>query len=170
MENLHYLHYYDGLSFQRLIYHDRWLILCIEAASYCKSFGVKDIGYSELRSICSDRLRGFTKGTLNLSSGSFNTALKTALRKGFVKVEKKTGAKKRVPQQTQTRKKTRIIPRVSLIEKELESRKREDAASREMRLRFLGPDDTGTRNRSPPRESVAVSEGIGVVVTRAPRI
>jgi hypothetical protein len=149
MENLHFLQYYTGLSFQRVVHHDRWLILCIEAASYCKSSGEEYIGYNRLRSICSDRLRGFTKGEFNLSSGSFNTALKRAIREGLVKQEKKAGEKAN---------ETHIFPRTSLIEKELESRKSEDSASRGKRLKFLGPDDTVTQNRSPSRESVTVSD------------
>jgi hypothetical protein len=83
--------------------------------------------------------------------------LKAALRKGLIKVKKKAGEKAN---------ETRIVPRISLIEKELESRKREDSASQ--RIRFVGPEDTITRNRSPPRDSVTISDSVDRVVTPGP--
>lgn len=162
MENLEYLQYYDGLSLPRLLYYDRWLIPCIEAASYCKSPGVKYIRYNQLRSICSERLRGFTKGEFNLSSGSFNSDLDKAIRKGFVKKEKvERGASKKGYE-------SRITPKTAKFEKFLIIRKREDLDSRNTKLRKVDPDTTLQRHKRIDNELlVSVSDGLCGIVTYA---
>ena len=114
-ENLLYIQLYDGLSFQPLFYHDRWLMLCIEAVSYCKSQGVTSIGYSHLKSILSERLRGFFKITFNLPSSSFDRAKNTALSKRLIKVEYKF---------VNGKKKSRIVPNIPLIEREIENQEK----------------------------------------------
>ena len=157
-ENVLYIQLYDGLSFEPLFYHDRWLILCIESVSYCKSQDVTSIGYSHLRSILGDRLRNFFKVTFDLSPSSFERAKNAAIRRGLIRVEYKV---------VNGKKESRIVPNVPLIEREIETRKKESLTSRNTRLRLLDPDDCVTRVRRPPTDSIKISDSVKAVVTRA---
>jgi hypothetical protein len=180
---MEYHQYYDGVfSDQDLDHNDRWLVVCIEAAWYCESYGVSYIRFYQLKTKSSDAIKRYTKGRSVLSSGSLDSILRSDRCEGFLRVKKGVGPKKN---------ETRIYPNIPLILKVVQGKKLENLALKvNKRLRFIGPEDTlqrkrsivepyvqvsdglsrqATKVRAPPTESVEISEGIGVVVTRVSR-
>jgi hypothetical protein len=174
---MEYCQYYEGLSPKELAHHDSWLIICIEAAWYCESYNQKSVRYSHLRARCDEVLNEKTNGARSDFGGSFDSFIHSIRGKRFLRVVKVN------------KKETQIYPKTHAIQNEVKGRQSENFASRDRKLfRLVGPDTTlqhhkpvveppvlvsesltrqVTKVRAPPPESVAISEGIGIVVTRA---
>ena len=176
--------YYEGVfsSDQEIDSNDRWLVVCIEAASYCESYGLNHINFYQLKLKCSGVIERYTKGRSVLSSGSLDSILKSDRRKGLLRVRRKVGPKKD---------ETRIYPNIPYIQRVVQGRKLENLAKgselfcnrrpNEIVTKIRSPtgesvvvaegiDRIVTKVRAPPAESVVVTEGIGVVVTRASKV
>jgi hypothetical protein len=63
--------YYYGLNAQKLAHNDYWLIVIIEAASYCESRHEEYIRYSRLKSNSDEALNRLTSEKSSLGIGSF---------------------------------------------------------------------------------------------------
>jgi hypothetical protein len=158
---MEYHQYYEGVfSDQELDYKDRWLVVCIEAAWYCESNGVKYIRFSQLKSRCSNLIKRSSKRTPTLSSSTLNSVLKSGRVKGLLKKRKRVGPKKN---------QTRIYPNIRRIQKVVQDRKSENLTLKDSKLLwYRGPGDIVTKVRSPPRESVTISDRVDRIVTRGP--
>ena len=94
---MEYLEYYDGLSWKGLVYNHYWLIVIIEAASYCESRHEEYIRYSRLKANSDEALNRITKGERsNLGGGSFASIMKRCERKNISVWKKSKTKKKRV--------------------------------------------------------------------------
>ena len=149
-------HYYYGLNPEKLAHNDYWLIVIIEAASYCESRHEEYIRYSRLKANSDEALNRITKGERsNLGGGSFASIINSCCRKGFFRVEKVN------------RKETRIYPNISAIKKEVEAKKIENLEYGNKRMiRIIGNDAT-VHYRKTLSDSVSVSERLDAIVTRA---
>jgi hypothetical protein len=149
-----YRNYYDGLL--PLDRHDSTLIILIECAWYCKSHHVRDMGYSQLKSISNDKLNELTKGERSDFGGTFDTFIHSSHGRKFLHV------KQVVKSVIVRKKKTRIRPKIPLIQKEVKNMQLEYLAKHDSTLfRFIAPEDTVHRHRSIDNESpVSISDGL----------
>ena len=154
--------YYEGVFLeQELDSEDRWLVVCIEAAWYCESQGEKYIRFCQLNSMCSNLIKRSSKRTPNLSSSALDSILKSERVKGLLIVRRGVGPNKD---------ETRIYPNIRRIQKVVQNRKSRNLALKDSKLLwYKGPGDISTKVRSPPRESVTVSDRVDRVVTRGPK-
>jgi hypothetical protein len=168
--------YYYGLNPEKLANNDYWLIVIIQAASYCELHQIEYIRYNRLRENSDDVLKRINKQRSGLGGGSFKSIIKTCSTKGFLVVEKIS------------KKETRIYPNIPLIKKEVEAKKIENLAYGNKRIIRIVPDaatvqhhpklasesvqisESLIRQTSKTRslsDSIQVSDRLGMVVTRA---
>ena len=154
--------YYEGVFLeQELDSEDRWLVVCIEAAWYCESSREKYIRFSQLKSMCSNLIKLNSKRTPNLSSSALDSILKSKRVKGLLLLRREVGPNKD---------ETRIYPNIQRIQKVIQNRKSINMALNDSKLLwYRGRGDIVTRIRSPPTESVTVSDRVDRVVTRGPK-
>jgi hypothetical protein len=167
--------YYYGLNPVGLAHNEYWLIVIIQAASFCESRHVDYIRYSLLKTISDEVLRTINKRRFGLGGGSFKSIIKTCSNKGFLRIEKVS------------KKETRIYPNIPLIKREVEAKKIENLACGNKRIIRIVPNDATvqhhprlvpesilvsdsvarqtTKVRAPPTESVKVSDTLSAVVT-----
>ena len=147
--------YYYGLNPDRLTHNEYWLIVIIQAASYCELRHVDYIRYSQLKTISDELLRTINKRRLGLGGGSFESILKTCSTRRFLRVEKVS------------QKETRIYPNIPLIKREVEAKKIENLDYNNKIIRTSYRIDPYPRSRGIFESSIKVSAVVGRVVTRA---
>jgi hypothetical protein len=153
-----YLQYYEGLTKEELAHNDNWLIVIIEAAWYCDSNQEKYIRYNALKERCNKALNRITEGERSLGSGALASILKSRRCKRFLRIVKVNKNEKR------------IYPNIPLIQKVVKARQTEnyDAPPGARKVtRFIPKIDKVDRARSLPIESVSISDGLSMSVTRA---
>lgn len=156
--HLEYLEYYDDLDWKGLVYNHYWLIVIIEAASFCESRNERYIRFNHLRKKSNEALKRLTNNETTNLGGTFTSIIYSDRCKKFLR--KKTVKKN-------NKKETRIYPKVLAIQNEVKNRKIENLSYGNDRLaRIRNRFDTVHRRRG-LRDSVHISERLDIVVTRA---
>ena len=177
---MEHFEYYDGLDWKGLVYHDYWLIVIIEAVSYCESHHEKYVRFSHLRKISNEALKRLTNNENTNLGGTFTSIIYSDRCKKFFRV--------RVKNKNNNKKETRIYPKILAIQNEVKHRKIENlnyGNDRLARIRnkfdivhrrrpivepSVSVSDSLTRQTSKTRtlsNSVQISERLDIVVTRA---
>jgi hypothetical protein len=177
-----YYQYYDGLTDEEL-YSE--LIVKIEAAWYCDSYGKKFIRYSPLRRSSNESSIKLTKN--EISSGTFASIVSKLSNPS---IPKKDRIFTRRYVKARGNEESRIYPNIPLIQKEIKRRQAENLSIGNKRLiRIISNIDHVQRHRSifesvgisesvdrqvnksrsPPIESVKISEKLSMTVTHAHR-
>lgn len=181
---MEYSEYYDGLNWRGIVYNHYWLIVIIEAAWYCDSRNKECIRYSHLRKVSNEVLRRETKNEQSvLSGGTFKSVIYNDKIKEFFPRVEKIKNKNKIE--------TWIYPNISRIQEEIRYRKIENLKDGHERLArmvnkynaydrknghriidepSIRVSDSVTRQtskaRALPIESVSVSDGVSISVTR----
>jgi hypothetical protein len=125
INDIMYSNYLFGLNPKQLTSHDYYLILIIQALSYCELHNVKYIRRSMLRSASDELLREINKRRHGLGGGSFKSLLNRCCHKKFLRVKKVKP------------KDTRIYPNSLAIKREIEAKKVENLAYGNKRMDIL---------------------------------
>lgn len=146
----------DTLAVRELVHDDPWLIVCIEAAWYCKSRHVDYIRYYQLKTRSEKVLNRETNGARSDFGGSYASIFKSHRYEKFFSVKR-----------DRRKNETRVYPNIPAIQNEIGYRKRENLDSRNKRiLRIINQVDTVNAKRSIVN-SLFVSAGLEVRVKRA---
>ncbi len=86
--SLDYYEYYDGLGWKRLAYHDYWLIVIIEAASFCESHHEKYVRFSYLRKMSNEALKKLPNNEKTNLGGTFTSIIYSDRCKKFLRIRK----------------------------------------------------------------------------------
>ena len=106
---------YDGLRLVELdgTINDSWLIVCIEAALYCKLNGTDSVGFNRLRERCDEVINRLTVGKRNNLGGTYGRIIKNPSYRRYFDVHSN---------RTKGRKATHIYPHIQVIEDEVRKR------------------------------------------------
>jgi hypothetical protein len=150
-KSLEYYEYYDGLSWRGLVYHDYWVIVIIEAASFCESHHEKYVRFSHLRKISNEALKKLTNNEKTNLGGTFTSIIYNDRYRKFLHIRKVKNGKN-------IQKETRIYPKISAIQTELTYRKIKNLNSSNERLAKIHKFDMLHRRRSIVEPSIPISD------------
>jgi hypothetical protein len=182
------LQHYDDLSWRKLVYDDRWLIVIIEILDYYESFHKEYIRFNHLKVRCNQAIwtlgNKLGKHEISIPDGTFALIIHSGKYEKFFTVKQVKVKSKKGTWVTQTR----IYPHIPEIQEEIKSKKIENLAGGEVSLSqinrkrgdkvdrvetiiepsveasdFLARQTSKTR--APPTESLKVSGWVTAVVT-----
>jgi hypothetical protein len=160
---------YDGLSWRKLVYDDRWLIVIIEILDYYESCHKEYIRFNHLKVRCNEAMwtlsKKLGKHEISIPDGTFALIIHSDKYEKFFSVKRVKVKSKKGTWVTQTR----IYPHIPEIQEEIESKKIENLASGEEGLSqiYRKRGDTVNRVRTIIEPSLEASDFLARQTSKA---